>query len=221
VLFGEAPVTAGPGDEKAAAAVGHGHLRASHADREHVIDTLKAAFVQGRLTKDELDLRVGQTFAARTYADLAAVTADFPAGLTAAQPLRKPARRPMNNAAKAGMCGSIAAATLVVLTLVGGPAAFFMCVIFYFMGLLVAGAQMLDSRHNRRSGGQLPPRSAQGSQVLEGEHDGTIGDDLILSEVRNDARARHLPGHMAIQRACRPLTARRGQRRPPSLQVTA
>jgi hypothetical protein len=40
----------GPGDEKAAAA--RGHLRASHADREQVVGTLKAAFVQGRLTKD-------------------------------------------------------------------------------------------------------------------------------------------------------------------------
>ena len=36
---------------------------------------LKAAFVQGRMTKDELDARVGQTFAARAYADLAALTA--------------------------------------------------------------------------------------------------------------------------------------------------
>jgi hypothetical protein len=29
----------------------HGHIRASHADREHVIDMLKVAFVQGRLAK--------------------------------------------------------------------------------------------------------------------------------------------------------------------------
>ena len=73
---------AGPGDEIAAGAGGRGHLRASHADREQVIDTLKAAFVQGRLDKDEFDLRVGQAFASRTYAELAAVTADIPAGLT-------------------------------------------------------------------------------------------------------------------------------------------
>ena len=33
----------------------HGDLRASHADRERVIGTIKAAFVQGRLTEDELD----------------------------------------------------------------------------------------------------------------------------------------------------------------------
>ena len=43
------------------------------------IDMLKAAFVQGRLTRREMDLRAGQALAARTYADLAALTADLPA----------------------------------------------------------------------------------------------------------------------------------------------
>ena len=81
---------AGPGDEMSTA--GRGRLRASHADREQVIDTLKAAFVQGLLTKDELDARVGQAFASRTYAELAAVTAGIPAGPAPAQPLREPAR---------------------------------------------------------------------------------------------------------------------------------
>jgi hypothetical protein len=85
-------VTAGPGDYLAAVAVGRGHLRASHADREQVIDTLKAAFVQGRLGKDEFDARIGQTFTSRTYAELAEVTAGIPAGLTGAQPLREPAQ---------------------------------------------------------------------------------------------------------------------------------
>jgi hypothetical protein len=46
-----------------AATAGRGRLRASHSDREHVVEVLKAAFVQGRLTKDEFDMRVGQTFA--------------------------------------------------------------------------------------------------------------------------------------------------------------
>src|SRR3984885_1810480 len=63
-----------------------GRLRASHADREQVIEVLKAAFVQGRLAKDEFDARVGQAFTARTYAQLAAVTADLPAGLVTARP---------------------------------------------------------------------------------------------------------------------------------------
>ena len=57
---------AGPGDEMAARAGNRGRLRASHADREQVIGTLKAAFVLGMLDKDEFDLRVGQTFASRT-----------------------------------------------------------------------------------------------------------------------------------------------------------
>jgi Domain of unknown function (DUF1707) len=62
-----------------------GRFRASDADREQVIDTLKVAFVQGRLTRDELDARAGQTFASRTYAELAAVTADIPARPPAAR----------------------------------------------------------------------------------------------------------------------------------------
>lgn len=76
----------GPGDEIAAGAGGHRPLRASHADCEQVIDALKAAFVQGRLTRDEFDLRVGQVLAA--YANLDALTADIPdipVGLTATQ----------------------------------------------------------------------------------------------------------------------------------------
>jgi hypothetical protein len=83
-------VTTGPAEEKAAA-VARGRLRAAHTDREHVIGTLKAAFVQGRLTKDELDLRIGRTFAARTYAELARLTVDIPAGLVAAAAPPRPA----------------------------------------------------------------------------------------------------------------------------------
>jgi len=42
-------VAAGPGDRRTADAAACGYLRASHADRERVIDVLKAAFAQGRL----------------------------------------------------------------------------------------------------------------------------------------------------------------------------
>jgi Domain of unknown function (DUF1707) len=96
-----------------AATAGRGLLRASDADREQVIDVLKAAYVQGRLSKDELDTRVGQTLASRTYAALAALTADIPTGLIRAQPLRKPARAhgrlPMTAAVKSGAGVIIAA----------------------------------------------------------------------------------------------------------------
>jgi hypothetical protein len=51
-----------------------------------VIEMLKTAFVQGRLAKDEFDLRVGQAFVARTHAELDAVTASLPAEPTTAKP---------------------------------------------------------------------------------------------------------------------------------------
>ena len=50
---------ADPGDHRTAADGGRGRLRASRADREQAIEALKAAFVQDRLDKDELDTRVG------------------------------------------------------------------------------------------------------------------------------------------------------------------
>ncbi len=81
-------MTAGPGNHQVA---GRGRLRASHADREQVIDVLKAAYVQGRLDRDELDERVGLTLAARTYAELASVIDDIPWGATRHRPPRRPA----------------------------------------------------------------------------------------------------------------------------------
>jgi hypothetical protein len=56
---------------------GRGEFRASHADREQVIGTLKAAFIQGMLSKDEFDQRVARAFGSRTYAELAPITADL------------------------------------------------------------------------------------------------------------------------------------------------
>ena len=94
-----------------AVAAGRSRLRASYADREQVIDMLKAAFVQGRVTKDEFDARVGQAFASRTYAELAVVTADLPAREIADQQPSNRARaqgRPtMGHAAKAPGVGSL------------------------------------------------------------------------------------------------------------------
>ena len=156
----------GAGDEKAGAQ-GRGHLRASHADRERAIETLKAAFVQGRLTKDELDARAGQAFAARTYADLAALTADLPAGPAGAMPPRRPARapapRPMSNKARAGMCVVIVVALSAVLSFPTGGAAFLLFTPFFFMALAVLVAETLASRLEKRSRRrQLPPGPAPG-----------------------------------------------------------
>jgi hypothetical protein len=59
---------------------GPGQLRSSAADRERAADVLKAAFAEGRLDQDEYSERVGQVHASRTYAELAALTADLPVG---------------------------------------------------------------------------------------------------------------------------------------------
>ena len=85
-------------------------MRAASADRERAIDVLKAAFAEGRLGKDEYDERVGQAWASRTYGDLAAMTADLPAGPLGALPLAashahtaKPRRARTNRAAIAAL----------------------------------------------------------------------------------------------------------------------
>jgi hypothetical protein len=105
----------GPGDERTRIE-GSIHLRASHADRDQVVEVLKAAFIQGRLDKDELDLRVGKVFASRTYADLNTLTADLPVRPAAPQPPgpapepdSTPAREPeARKAVKAWACAAIA-----------------------------------------------------------------------------------------------------------------
>ena len=74
---------AGPWDPRVRA---HSHVRASDADREQVVEILTAAFVQGRLSLDELGLRAGHALASRTYGELAATIADIPA-----PPLQPPA----------------------------------------------------------------------------------------------------------------------------------
>lgn len=79
-------MTAGAGAQNAP---GYGHLLAADADREQVIETLKVAFAGGRLTRDKFDARVGRALTSRTYAELAAVTADIPAGPARVQSRRR------------------------------------------------------------------------------------------------------------------------------------
>ncbi len=152
-------MTAGPEDQMAVAAAGRSRLRASHADREHVIDMLKAAFVHGRVTKDEFDARVGQAFASRTYAELAAVTADIPARQIADQPPSNPARaqgRPtMTHAAKGRRYVVIALAMMTVATFAPDGPALLLFAPLCLTALLVAAAQILASQHEKRSRGQL------------------------------------------------------------------
>jgi len=144
-------VAAGPGDQMAAAE-GRGHIRASDADREQVIDVLKDAFVRGRLTKDELSVRAGSALVSRTYAELTAITADIfvtiPAWLAEAPPPRPdrvPARKPTNKKAVAWTTCMIIlppAVWAAFLTYSGG---FIVLLVFAFVGLVVTTGPMHDA----------------------------------------------------------------------------
>jgi Domain of unknown function (DUF1707) len=166
---------AGPGDEIAAGAGGRGHLRASHTDREQVIGTLKAAFVQGMLAKDEFDARVGQTLAARTYADLAALTADLPAGPAAAKPPQpapaqgeQKVQRPGRWIAGATAAYASAWAYELFLSPHGGDNPSFPLLILggflVYLGILIVSVgAIIVNWQDKRSGGQSPRRPAPGA----------------------------------------------------------
>ncbi len=55
-------------------------MRAASTDRERTVDVLKAGFAEGRLSQEEYNERMGRAYAAKTYGELAALTADLPAG---------------------------------------------------------------------------------------------------------------------------------------------
>jgi Domain of unknown function (DUF1707) len=128
------------------------HLRASDADREQVLEFLKTAFVQGRLTMDELDARAGQALVSRTYGELAALTADIPsgpaqtlprppaapAGVPAAEPVPAAARTPASAKAAVWAACVIAALPAVwaaFLTFYGG---FVILLLLAFTGLTLS-----------------------------------------------------------------------------------
>jgi hypothetical protein len=177
----------GPADEIEAR---QGRWRASHADREQVVGALKAAFVQGRLTADELDERVGQALAARTYAELAALTTDLPADPTPAvqpapAPPPAPARRLQNPAARravkagAGAIGVAVIALGVVIAVAGEPAAAVFVAVFMLVlaaaatavvASLIHVALKLEARQRSRPRGQQPPGPESGAAGHSAQH---------------------------------------------------
>ena len=54
-------------------------IRASDADREVVVATLRDAYTAGRLTLDEFDERMTAAYSGRTWGELRRLTADLPA----------------------------------------------------------------------------------------------------------------------------------------------
>ena len=171
---------AGPGEHRSAAdGQRRGDLRASQAERERVIELLKDAFVQDRLTKDEFDLRVGQVFTSRTRAELAAVTGALPAEPATAQPAT-PARAEVEPpVVRPGPLIAVATAVCAGVWMLGflvpwpansegdppsGVVLLVLSITFIYLFVLVmtlwiGGAVMVESWLKRRSGGK-PPRRA-------------------------------------------------------------
>jgi hypothetical protein len=134
-------------------AAGQGMLRTSRADREHVIGVLQLAFVQGRLSRDEFEARIGQTLVSRTYAELSVVTADLPPLLVGSQLPRMTAVRPgrpkRSAAAKMvaggfiGLIGAVVAMVVAVLT--GNPIELLGAALAVVLSAVIAGTAMMES----------------------------------------------------------------------------
>jgi hypothetical protein len=131
-------------------------MRASDADRDAVVAALSEHFQAGRLSTDELEERTGSALTARTYGDLAALTADLP-GRVPAGPRPDPAGP--QAAAHRHPVAIVVLAVAAIVLVVGGA-----------FGLLVPGHHGADAwglvpvvliiariagrgdRHQRRSG---------------------------------------------------------------------
>lgn len=170
---------AGDTDGRASGRSDRARLRAAHADRDHVIGVLKTAFIRGMLDKDEFDRRIGQTYASRTYAELAGVTADLPAGLPAAVP--GPATGPdegwltMKRAFLISACLVIPTALGLVIGLPfadGYDDAVLVNIPFlaFFAATMISGPLLLtEARDRQRTRPRLPQAPASGTgQVARG-----------------------------------------------------
>ena len=70
--------------------IARSELRASHDDRDRVVELLRVSAGDGRLTAQELDERLEQAMTARTYGELARLVADLPAAGSAVSPVTAP-----------------------------------------------------------------------------------------------------------------------------------
>ena len=70
--------------------IARSELRASHDDRDRVVELLRVSAGDGRLTAEELDERLELAMTARTYGELARLVADLPEQRAVASPATAP-----------------------------------------------------------------------------------------------------------------------------------
>jgi len=169
-----------------------------------VVEVLKAAFVRGRLDKGELDTRVGQALASRTYAELAALTADIPAEpaprAAARMQDQTPPRHPIRNGAiGVGVSLTVAAASVwgaLILRNQAGIVLVILAGVLVMFGVpLIMWAAVAAAWEQRRSRRQLPPRPGQGGQLLGGRRDRSTGRDWTQPGARPDQTRTDLRTH--------------------------
>jgi DUF1707 SHOCT-like domain len=181
-------VSTGP-DERAA----RGRMRAGHADREHVINELKAAFVQGRLDQDELGERAGRAVTARTYAELDALTADIPAPAGASTAGAGSPGRTLARAAKRAAICLLAAAALVEAAFLAGN--FLLIVAAGFAAIAASGFLgygIIDAARERNTRQRLASGSGPGGGGAAGGRParGRLGPGERGGQTMAEARAR-------------------------------
>ena len=186
----------------AAGAEGGSNLPVSHVGREQVLDALKAAFVHGRLAKDEFDLRVAQVLAA--YAELDAVTADIPARLTTAQPpetIRKAHNKKLiQRGTAAGAGASVALTATIAVAARGNPV--ISLVVVGLAGIVVAGlltlvSWVLEMVSSRQPSPGLPPDpSGNAAQRLASADPAGSSAQISHDPPHTAEAARRLPGRV-------------------------
>jgi hypothetical protein len=164
--------------------------------------------------------------ASRTYADLADLTADIPAGLADAEPAAKPTGSPARTLAKgarrSGICILLAFALVGVVTLTQSGPVVGIALLSALIAILAASAFLgygvVNAWQERRLHRQLPPTSRRDGRKLHGGRpDGTGHDPTLPRDRPNRARAdlrfdRSRPGRphssgrgFRVPRAARPV----------------
>jgi hypothetical protein len=143
---------------------GQHSLRASDADRDAVVDRLRAAAGEGRLEADELEQRVDGALRARTYGDLADLIADLPAD--GAFPSRRGRGRTHPVARSAVLGAGLVVAVAVAVAIVAVMAMLVLAVAACWLALVLVGLLCRGSRRGlvcgppgRRWGARHPHRT--------------------------------------------------------------
>jgi hypothetical protein len=164
-------------------------MRASDADRQQVVDRLRAALEDGRLKQEEFTERMGLAYQAVTYGDLAKLVADLPPASPQSEPRLAPAPAASPAAAAKRSAFADLPAPLKVLWTIWLAAVSINVVVWvlvvatsghfiylwplwvagpYGAALLAISVPVVHSRRNRRLAPPLPPPGETGSRRQPG-----------------------------------------------------